>query len=461
MHTYVQNRDDVMYHKLTDAIKREFLRTQRESCRRNVNMAKLSQYVSRLEPSTSSFSFGSNVFATTSGEVFFYLSCRTTVVRALEAQHCFDALPVVEVRSRKLEPNITIETDDGGFDEKTGFPKLFLEPLTHRLVTVANIVPCTWPLYAMYRDVQGRWVEVTPRLVKTLTKPDVQQIDVLSKLEYESSINPTFSTRAMGIYSERDLELMAEHLEFPRLQHALVHRLASQSAGLTPGEYIDPSIVFPDHVLPYGNWAGFVLGPIFAWFKKMGMITSVALFVFYTLKLVWFVWHSLMSCSHFYSVHGWSKHLIMSLCPAIYLTRDLRNKHKISQRIETEMPVRLTRRELKLSSYEPSRRFDIPQERYFQRPEDPTQSEIDLGTLKAAYDQHHNRPITIRDEMLAAYPTAPLIINDLPGATSSVISSIYPRVPIYRSRSNNTDVNNGNNDNKEYEEIERAPTDKK
>ena len=317
-HVYLANRADAIYHKLTASVRREFVSTKKDECRRQHRLEKLEHYVSRLEPTVASFSYGSNIFVTTAGEVEYYIVCATRIVTAIDSDKCFDALPV-EV----IGQNSTLNGPAAAVE----WPKLYIEPLTHRLITVSTPIPCTPGLYARYRDIRGEWIEITPRVINT-ADPEPRQIETLTDLELESTNDPTFSTRNMGIYSPEDMEAMHQHLEFPGLQNAVLRRMASQAVGLTPGQYISPGVVFPDHILPYQSWAGFVLGPFVAFLKKMGDITAVLLFLYYVIRWTYFFWTTFTACNHFHTLHGCTRSMLLALCPTYHYTRQMRNNHR-------------------------------------------------------------------------------------------------------------------------------------
>ena len=462
-HLYITNRADFFYHHINSKLRKEFAFTKIKDCKLRLKFTKLEHFMARIEPSFHSYSFGGNTFLTTSGEVTYTYTCQPMLVQAITTNHCFDALPVsILKRDANQKLNFTDADRRPGSTrhrtvtstDKEPWPTHYLEPLTHKILTIASVQPCTSGLYAMYRDILGRWLEVTPHIVKVDQQPLERKVSTLAEIRYEPFNDPLYSTRGHGIYELQDLNDMHRHLEFPRLRDALIHRMTGQSAAITPGQYIDPGIIFPTEAMgAYGNWAGFIFGPFFAWMQKMGSYTAIILFCWYTAKFGFITWKITSSCLHFSTRYGCSYQLLYSMCPEVHHSRQVRktyreNKKAYRSRIANFRKVSEEMGDftgqIPLSSYDPRARAAYTADEYQMIPEDPTNVEILMGTLQYYYDLHHGYAPTIRDHHLAMMDNAPLVINDLvpelPPKQNKLSKSksqphIYPSVPPYESKS--------------------------
>ena len=263
-HLYITTSQDSLYYEITEQMRKEFAFTKRQECSMRKRLTSIEQYISRTDPNFHTYSFASNTFLTTSGEITYTYKCRPTIVEALNSQYCFDALPVVEItydNSSKMnfnsqhfggKANSNAKVDDA--KDEIEWPTLYMEPLTHRLSNVANVVPCTAGMYSMYKDILGRWFLLRPEILRVDKPPKRQKVVALAQIDLTNYERKPAHPEGRGVFAYSDMQKMALHLQFPRLRDALITRMASQSAQLQPGAYINPQTLFPSYTLPGGDW---------------------------------------------------------------------------------------------------------------------------------------------------------------------------------------------------------------
>ena len=96
------------------------------------------------------------------GEVAYFYKCRPRLVATIRADTCYDALPV-----KIAKENHTLTTYFQVDGQEVVVPKFYVEPLTHRLTSMAKKVPCLSKFFARYQDIFGQWFAVTPSIATT------------------------------------------------------------------------------------------------------------------------------------------------------------------------------------------------------------------------------------------------------------------------------------------------------
>ena len=92
----------------------------------------------------------------------YFYQCRPRLVAAIRADTCYDALPV-EIAKENNTLTFYVQADG----QAAIVPKFYIEPLTHRLTSVAKKVPCLSKFFARYQDIFGQWFTVTPNIATT------------------------------------------------------------------------------------------------------------------------------------------------------------------------------------------------------------------------------------------------------------------------------------------------------
>ena len=276
-------------------------------------------------PEFHTYRLGGDNFLTAAGEVVYTYKCPPVLVRAVETPHCYDALPVQvgdPVRNRvSIQPFI-----DQPKPVTVNEPTWFIEPLTHMLTKTATRRPCVKEFFGRYQDLFGRWIAITPRIVPTRT-PKELDLSIIYK-PYNFSIyrddDPDFSSAEAGIYNFEDVDSLQDFLAFGRAQKSLTYKLTEQAKGFQHSRYIGPNQLFPDVTVPGGSWHTFILGKIWGFFRSLGEAVSVFLAIVFIIRLIWFSIKVCTNCRFIYSVHGFSRTLMWSLCSDVLFSWNYR-----------------------------------------------------------------------------------------------------------------------------------------
>ena len=122
-------------------------------------------------------------------------------------------------------------------------PKHYIEPLTHRLTSVAKKVPCLSKFFARYKDVFGQWFAITPHIATT-EPPGKLDLKTLHKtVRFDPSTDIDLSKG--GVYDPDAIDDLITWLEGNRRQEVVMHQLADQLGNLNPGQYITLRLMFP------------------------------------------------------------------------------------------------------------------------------------------------------------------------------------------------------------------------
>ena len=186
-------------------------------------------------------------------------------------------------------------------------PRHYIEPLTHRLTSVAKKVPCLSKFFARYKDIFGQWFAVSPHITTTEPPGKLDLETLHKKVRFDTSSDIDLSRR--GVYDPDAVDNLISWLEGNRRQDVVLNQLVDQVGSLNPGEYITPRLMFPPHTLPGGSWHSFTLGKIWGAIRGLGEIFCTIFCLLIVGRLVWYVVKVLMNCSYIHSVHGCSAQL--------------------------------------------------------------------------------------------------------------------------------------------------------
>ena len=314
---FITNRDDFVYHEITRNLRREFASVIHDECQENLRKTRTEHFLDREMPNFHTYRLGGSNYLTAAGEVAYFYKCRPRLVAAIRAQTCYDALPV-EIAHNNY--TLTSYTQEDG--EEVVAPRYYIEPLTHRITSVAKKVPCISQFFARYKDIFGQWFAVTPQL--SITEPpaalDLESLQKKAHFDHENDIDLSRG----GVYDPDAVDDLISWLESNRRQEVIVHQLADQVGNLNPGEYITPKLMFPSYTLPGGSWHKFILGKIWGAIRGLGEIFSTIFGLFIVGRLVWYLIKVLMNCGYIHSVHGCSPKLAWSLCTEVLFTHNYR-----------------------------------------------------------------------------------------------------------------------------------------
>src|SRR5580765_3410146 len=224
---------------------------------------------------------GPGYMAVTTGEVTHVIKCIPVDVTIRKTEECFTELPVT---ARNIS--------------------LFLTPKSRIITKYGNQRECSYELPTMYR-IEETWVQFTPEPQVRQLPP--QQLRPMTALSWDY-LTPS-PLAVSGIYSEKDLEKLRDHIMFPAEKPALLNTVAR---GLT-GHSIDTNAVSMYNLLDDASlnkiaenaasrvWSGFV---------TFGSATAGIFGIMVIIRVIKLV---IDTAIHGYALHtdyGWSMHLL-------------------------------------------------------------------------------------------------------------------------------------------------------
>ena len=300
---FITNRDDFIYHEISRNLRREFASVLHDECKENFRKTKSEHFLDRQMPSFHTYQLGGSNYLTAAREVAYFYKCRPRLVAAIRAQTCYDALPVEVAQN-----NYTLTSFRQEDGEQVIAPRYYIEPLTHRITSVAKKVPCLSQFFARYKDIFGRWFAVTPQISITDPPGTLDFESLQKKVNFDQDIDLSRG----GVYDPDALDDLISWLEGNRRQEVVIHQLADQVGNLNPGQYITPKLMFPPHTLPGGSWHTFILGKIWGAIRGFGEVFSTIFGLFIVGRIVWYLIKVVMNCGYIHSAHGCSPHLAWS-----------------------------------------------------------------------------------------------------------------------------------------------------
>ena len=142
---FITNRDDSLYHRAKEQIRREFVTIMKEDCHSNLEKSRTQHFLKRKMPDFRSYRLGGANYVTTAGELTYFYKPKLTV--AIETKTCYDALPIEIVPNPKQAMRKQLPVN----------PSYFLEPVTHRISQTAQEIPCIPRFFSRYKDIFDRW----------------------------------------------------------------------------------------------------------------------------------------------------------------------------------------------------------------------------------------------------------------------------------------------------------------
>ena len=229
---FITNRDDFIYHEISRNLRREFASVLHDECQETEH------YLDCQLPGYHTYRLGGPNYLTAAGEVAYFYKCRPRLVAAIRADTCYDALPVGMTSSNDT---LTFFVQEDG--KEALVPKYYIEPLTHRLTSVAKKVPCLSKFFARYKDIFGQWFAVTPHIATTEPPGKLDLETLHKKVRFDPSTDINLSKG--GVYYPDAVDDLISWLEGNRCQEVVIHQLADQVGNLNPGQYITPRLMFP------------------------------------------------------------------------------------------------------------------------------------------------------------------------------------------------------------------------
>ena len=228
--SYINNRDDYLYHHLKEHIESEFQAVLLHQCREKMRDTRVEFYLSLQQRGVQTYVGLNGTFATSSGEVLYRYQCTPVDVQGLDDEACYTALPVEVVTNpdpASLYPTGT---------------RMFMLPSTRRLVKHASPVSCSTEEFTIkFKNKNGGWVGVYPELRPTSTPKDLPQFEAA-----QGGVLPNTDFSRGGLYDGPTLRKMETFLQQGDLQQAVAGRIAEQMRlPARAGDPLGPLDFFP------------------------------------------------------------------------------------------------------------------------------------------------------------------------------------------------------------------------
>lgn len=223
---------------------------------------------------------GPGYMAVNAGEVVHIIKCTPVEVRIHHTKECFLELPVQK-------------------NNET----LFLSPRTHILTKTGTQISCNRiipPMYffnnAWYRMIPTPEHTLPPTIIKPMTKPTWHYI------------NPV-SLAASGIYSDKDLEHLRDHIMFPAERSSILNTMAR---GVT-GEPTVPQGISLSHLLDDNSIQKLTentWNKIWGKFSSFGNASAGVIGIYFCIRTIKLVIDTIIHGYAIHTIYGWSLHLL-------------------------------------------------------------------------------------------------------------------------------------------------------
>ncbi|XP_032676788.1 uncharacterized protein LOC116846701 isoform X1 [Odontomachus brunneus] len=230
---------------------------------------------------------GPGYMATISGEVVYIIKCTPVEVTIRHIEECYNQLPVYK-----------------------GNETYFLAPRTHVLLKTGTQITCNKIIPTMYY-LKDTWYKIspTPELgippmkIKPMTKPT---------WEYK---NPG-SLATSGIYNNKDLENLREHIMFPAEKNGILNTMArgvkgspTEQQGISLSHLLDESSI---EKIVKNTWKK-ILGT----FIIFGNASAGLIGIYFCIRTIKLVIDTIIHGYAIHSIYGWSIHLIGALWDSV------------------------------------------------------------------------------------------------------------------------------------------------
>ncbi|XP_039315382.1 uncharacterized protein LOC120359965 [Solenopsis invicta] len=231
---------------------------------------------------------GPGYMAVTAGEAIFVIKCIPIEATVRRPKECFTELPVT-VRNSSM----------------------FLTPKSRILTKVGNQRECNHEMPTLYR-IEDTWVQLSPDPQVRQTSP--QQLKPMAQLTWRYLTPGPLAVS--GIYSEKDIERLREHIMFPAEKPAVLNSIAR---GLT-GHSFDPNAVSLYNMLDenaLNKIAESAASKVWKGFVSFGSATAGLFGIFLIVRLIKIIIDTTIHGYALHTVYGCSMHLLGALWSSI------------------------------------------------------------------------------------------------------------------------------------------------
>ncbi|XP_071577514.1 uncharacterized protein [Temnothorax nylanderi] len=253
-----------------------------QQCNLELKMLQNALAIATQSPDIFAYHFmkGPGYMALLAGEVIHIIKCVPVEVKLVHTQECYEQLPVM-------------------FNNKTSF----LTPQTHVLLRQGTQINCNSFAPPMYL-LGDSWYKITPRPIETLA-PTV--IKPMTKTTWKYTSPGALATS--GIYTQKDLEDLKDHIMFPAERPAVLNTVArgvmGESTVLSGGSFanlIDEASIEKIALSAWENfWSKFLI---------FGNISAGLLGIYLFIRAIKLILDTLVHGYALHTVYGWSIYLI-------------------------------------------------------------------------------------------------------------------------------------------------------
>ena len=249
--TYSNAKDEFLHREALHYINDFAKEVREESCRRSKRQ-RSADFARRAAEQSAILSgetahLGGNRFVSAAGEAWYTYQCRPIVVRARQAEECYDSLPVT-LAEEDLEVYLAARSSSTQERENGSKPlEFFMEPHSHRLTTVGIPGPCAPPFTPLFRNRHQRWIAAGGSKNRFYLAARPQQLEILAMEGSFEPMGTEVDYDGGGIYDAEAIRNMELFSQAPRAGHGLAANLATQSvAGASQGTPVHSGDLFPE-----------------------------------------------------------------------------------------------------------------------------------------------------------------------------------------------------------------------
>lgn len=231
---------------------------------------------------------GPGYMAVTAGEAIFIIKCIPIDAVVRRPKECYIELPVTMHNT-----------------------SLFLTPKSRILTKVGNQRECNREMPTLYR-IEDTWIQLSPEPQVRQLPP--QQLKPLGQLTWKYLTPGPLAVS--GIYSEKDIERLREHIMFPAEKPALLNSIAR---GLT-GHSFDPNTVSIYKMLDedaLNKIAESAASRVWRGFMSFGSATAGIFGIFLVIRLIKIIIDTTIHGYALHTAYGCSMHLLGALWSSI------------------------------------------------------------------------------------------------------------------------------------------------
>ena len=293
--TYANQQDSFLFHQLIQEIHLSTAQARAERCKEQKER-KTAAYARRAAEQHAivdgeTVQLGPGQFVTAAGEAWYHYFCRPRVVQAREAEGCYAAMPVqmttadfdvyLSERDHQVDRAKSVKEEEGGMSLQvrddiflTPTNQFFLEPRTHRLVTVSIPSVCATPFSPLYRNLRGDWIAYEGRHFTTAPTPDTIE-SVRWDFAKPAEI-PDYDFEKGGIYTANQIQRMDVFMQVSQAGKGVLNTMSrSLHEQVKPDQSFQAHQLFPGIPVLSDPIMGKMLNWLLKWLRVYGNACSI------------------------------------------------------------------------------------------------------------------------------------------------------------------------------------------